>query len=347
MKRLLLISLVGVVTLVSGAVGATPRGESWFWLLHEQEEAREYAQERAKEAALELAELDEFLGGALTDADTAQRATARLRRQVSAQVAAWEMAERRAWRVAVLEDREQGRGMQRALALGRPQGARDWQSKADLLEAVAEWQGNAGELMRRRGELTTTYAQYRARDAAAEKDREEIARQARERAEEQEIQRELARTARDLREEIEGAQKNPTTEDFHRRKGALVPPISGPPDFGFGPRAQENSASFVRHTGLTYLVEGGRQVRSVGDGLVVFAGNMPGYGRLLIVDHGGGYHSLYAHLEEREVDIGDPVRNRQVLGSTGSSGSLEGPKFYFELRQGGVPVDPGPWFVSQ
>lgn len=224
---------------------------------------------------------------------------------------------------------------------------RDWRRKADLLEAVEEWQGNAGELMRRRGEMTTIYAQYRARDAAAEKDREEIARQARERAEEQEIQRELARTARDLREEIEGAQKNPTTEDFHRRKGALVPPISGPPDFGFGPRAQENSASFVRHTGLTYLVEEGRQVRSVGDGLVVFAGNMPGYGRLLIVDHGGGYHSLYAHLDERAVGTGEQVRNRQVLGSTGRTGSLEGPKFYFELRQGGVPIDPGPWFVSQ
>lgn len=334
--------------MVATAVGATPQqGDAWFSSLHEREEAGQWAQREGVEAARALEEHDKLLGAALSDADTAARATARLRHEVSAQIAQWQIAQRKADRVALLGESNEGRAMWRALEMSQPEASKKWQTQVELLQAVEEGRDQAGELMLRRGELTIILAQHRAQEATAQSEREALLKSAQGRAEREAIEQELERTARDLSAQMAGAAKNPTTEDFHRRKGALVPPIPGRPDVPFGPRAQQNSQSFVRHTGLTYQVEPGREVRSVGAGLVIFAGRMPGYGQLLIVDHGGGYHSLYAHLEQVEPALGEHVQNRQVLGSTGESGSLEGPKFYFELRESGVPIDPKPWFVSQ
>ncbi|MDG2111540.1 MAG: M23 family metallopeptidase, partial [Actinomycetota bacterium] len=68
-----------------------------------------------------------------------------------------------------------------------------------------------------------------------------------------------------------------------------------------------------------------------------------GYGNLVIIDHGGGYESRYAHQEHLTVTAGDLVRAGDLIGSVGSTGNSTGPHLHFEVRRDGVSVDPQPW----
>ncbi|TWI05859.1 septal ring factor EnvC (AmiA/AmiB activator) [Luteimonas cucumeris] len=87
----------------------------------------------------------------------------------------------------------------------------------------------------------------------------------------------------------------------------------------------------------------GSPVRAVADGQVVYAEWMTGYGLLLIVDHGNGYMSLYAHNDALLKDAGDAVRRGDAVGSVGNSGGQGRPALYFELRRNGQPVNPDVW----
>jgi septal ring factor EnvC (AmiA/AmiB activator) len=90
----------------------------------------------------------------------------------------------------------------------------------------------------------------------------------------------------------------------------------------------------------------GTTVKAVADGRVVFADWMNGYGLILIVDHGNGYMSLYAHNDALLRDAGDPVKRGDALASVGKSGGQDRPGLYFELRRNGQPVDPGTWLQT-
>ena len=76
---------------------------------------------------------------------------------------------------------------------------------------------------------------------------------------------------------------------------------------------------------------------------MVFAEWMTGYGMLLIVDHGNGYMSLYAHNDALLKNAGDRVTRGETLASVGNSGGQGRSGLYFELRQGGKPVNPATW----
>jgi septal ring factor EnvC (AmiA/AmiB activator) len=90
----------------------------------------------------------------------------------------------------------------------------------------------------------------------------------------------------------------------------------------------------------------GALVHAVAPGRVVHAGWFKGYGNLVIVDHGGGYHTLVAHLASMRTAMGEDVEAGAVLGTVGDSASLKGPYLYFELRERGKPVDPRPWLAE-
>jgi len=72
----------------------------------------------------------------------------------------------------------------------------------------------------------------------------------------------------------------------------------------------------------------------------VYAGKFLGYGRVVLIDHDGGYYTLYAHLSEMRVALDQQVETGQVIGLVGDSGSLKGPILHFEIRKDGKPVDP-------
>jgi septal ring factor EnvC (AmiA/AmiB activator) len=98
-----------------------------------------------------------------------------------------------------------------------------------------------------------------------------------------------------------------------------------------------------RSTGVLIAAAPGTTVRAVADGRVVFSDWMNGYGLILIVDHGNGYMSLYAHNDALLRDAGDAVKRGDALASVGKSGGQDRAGLYFELRRDGQPVDPGTW----
>jgi septal ring factor EnvC (AmiA/AmiB activator) len=123
------------------------------------------------------------------------------------------------------------------------------------------------------------------------------------------------------------------------RVGGAGWPLSGSLLAGYGGRMPDGRASH----GLLISAGMGSPVRAVADGSVVFAEWMTGYGLILIVDHGNGYLSLYAHNESLLKDVGAAVKRGDAVARVGNSGGLAQPALYFELRRNGQPVDPAVW----
>jgi len=95
--------------------------------------------------------------------------------------------------------------------------------------------------------------------------------------------------------------------------------------------------------GIEIEAKAGDTALSVLGGRVVYADWFKGYGLLLIVNHGKGFHSLYAHLSEIFHKTGDIIKGRQAVGKIGESGLLNVPSLYFEIRYKGKPYDPLKW----
>ena len=121
--------------------------------------------------------------------------------------------------------------------------------------------------------------------------------------------------------------------------GGLGWPVSGALLAGYGGKLPDGRGS----DGLLIGASAGAPVRAVADGQVVYAEWMTGYGLLLIVDHGNGYMSLYAHNDALLKDPGDTVAKGEPVAAVGSSGGHGRPALYFELRRNGDPVDPTTW----
>jgi hypothetical protein len=94
------------------------------------------------------------------------------------------------------------------------------------------------------------------------------------------------------------------------------------------------------HIGLDIAAAMWDPIVAVADGVVAFAEWGGGYGNLVIVEHNDGWRSYYAHLSETVVEVGQEVRQGELLGGAGSTGYSTGPHLHFELRYGGRPVDP-------
>lgn len=121
--------------------------------------------------------------------------------------------------------------------------------------------------------------------------------------------------------------------------GGLGWPVSGALLAGYGGTMPDGRSS----DGLLIGASAGSSVKAVADGQVVYAEWMTGYGLLLIVDHGNGYMSLYAHNDALLKDVGATVKRGESVGTVGNSGGQGRPALYFELRRNGQPVDPTTW----
>jgi len=87
----------------------------------------------------------------------------------------------------------------------------------------------------------------------------------------------------------------------------------------------------------------GTQVRAPLAGRVVYADWLPGLGLLVVLDHGGGYMTLYGHNEQLFRRVGDRVRGGEVIGAVGDAAGVGRPALYFEIRRGRQAVDPAQW----
>jgi septal ring factor EnvC (AmiA/AmiB activator) len=131
--------------------------------------------------------------------------------------------------------------------------------------------------------------------------------------------------------------------DVSKFRGLLDWPADGPVSSGFGSSIHPRFKTRVPHPGLDIDAEFGTGIRSVFDGRVVFGSWLRGYGLTVIVDHGNGLLSVYAHASALLVEAGQEVGRGQRLGTVGDTGSLRGPYLYFELREQGQPIDPTDW----
>jgi len=127
---------------------------------------------------------------------------------------------------------------------------------------------------------------------------------------------------------------------FAKLRGKLSWPVSGKLVARFG----ETRAGGVKWNGVLVSTERGAPVRAIYSGRIAYADWLPGLGLLTIVDHGGGYLSLYGHNERLFKSAGEKVSPGDTIAAAGDSGGGGRPELYFEIRRGGRPLDPRPWF---
>ncbi|MFS8819298.1 peptidoglycan DD-metalloendopeptidase family protein [Synechococcus sp. W60.1] len=122
--------------------------------------------------------------------------------------------------------------------------------------------------------------------------------------------------------------------------GRFIAPVRGPITSGFGWRVHPIYRSRRFHAGIDFGVPTGTAVRASDRGTVIYAGWYGGYGYTVIVNHGGGITTLYAHNSRVAVGVGQQVQRGQVVAASGSTGLSTGPHVHFEVRVNGQPVDP-------
>ena len=121
-------------------------------------------------------------------------------------------------------------------------------------------------------------------------------------------------------------------------------PVVGRLMGGFGKRLDPFSGEGAFHKGVDISAPPGTTVRTTADGIVINAGWVAGgYGRLVVVDHGGGMQSYYAHLSAVTVNVGQEVRRGDQVGAVGSTGRVTAPHLHYEVHRGGGPIDPHPY----
>ena len=127
---------------------------------------------------------------------------------------------------------------------------------------------------------------------------------------------------------------------FRSARGKMLWPVTGKTSNRFN---QPRNQGKMRWQGVTIPAEQGTVVRAIHQGRVVYADWLRGSGLLLIIDHGEGYMSLYAHNESLTRNVGEWVSAGSSVSTVGNSGGAEDPALYFEVRHEGKPVDPAKW----
>lgn len=138
---------------------------------------------------------------------------------------------------------------------------------------------------------------------------------------------------------LPGAKVTRSTQALSRSSN-FTWPLKGIITSTFGMRIHPVSGESSSHDGLDISGNAGSNVYAAGSGVVTFLGWSGDYGRLIVIDHGGGTETKYAHLSGFEVALGDRVYAGDLIGYVGSSGNTTGPHLHFEVRRNGTPVNP-------
>lgn len=187
--------------------------------------------------------------------------------------------------------------------------------QAQLKQAREKKSHYLGELNDRMGELKEMASQY-------EQDEQEITSQI------QSYLRELA------------SRPSAPHRSLGSFSGRFSRPVSASMTSGFGYRYHPILHTRRLHAGVDFGAPSGTPIHAAAEGIVVSAQRMGGYGNVIILDHGGGYATVYGHCSRILVSSGAHVSRGQVIGRVGSTGLSTGPHLHFEVRINGRPVNP-------
>ncbi len=156
--------------------------------------------------------------------------------------------------------------------------------------------------------------------------------------------KELREASKRLLDVIRKLEEKETYEakGFSAMKGRLPWPANGSIAIPYGSHRDPRFNTPVFRNGI-YIKTNDNTVTAVYGGKVVFADWFKGYGNLVIINHGEGYHTLYANLSETFLKVGDIIKVKEAVGRVGDSGLLNAPSLYFEVRYKGRPLDPAQW----
>jgi len=129
--------------------------------------------------------------------------------------------------------------------------------------------------------------------------------------------------------------------------GDLEWPVRGKLIRGFGRSVHPRFKTVTLNNGFNIAASSGSPVAAVAAGTVEFGDRLPGFGQCVILDHGSGYYTLYAHLDGVFVAKGDNIARGQVIAEVGRPSAGDEPQLYFEVRHGRTPLDPADWLRSR
>ncbi len=197
----------------------------------------------------------------------------------------------------------------------------------DLGRTIGEMQT---DLDRRRSELLATYEEQSVLldrfDAQIDEFEGELA--------------SLAREESSIRAQIAAAAAPKTSTEVTTSSSGIVRPVPGAISSGFGVRIHPITGTKRMHNGVDMNASQGDPIRAAKAGSVILASVKGGYGNTVMIDHGGGMVTLYAHQSRIGVSVGQKVSAGAVIGYIGSTGDSTGPHLHFEVRINGNPVNP-------
>ena len=135
-------------------------------------------------------------------------------------------------------------------------------------------------------------------------------------------------------------------EPFQAYKGLLKTPVKGNIISLFGKFKNTRFNTLNFRSGIEIQTERGEPIQAVYGGKILYADWFKGYGNMIIIDHGDNYYTVYGHIEEAFKTAGDVVEAGEVVATAGDTGSINGPKLYFEIRHHGKPLDPMQWLET-
>ena len=150
-----------------------------------------------------------------------------------------------------------------------------------------------------------------------------------------------ARFERELR--IRQQQQTLKTESFKALKGQLPWPAEGRIISKFGRQWNPKLKTTTENPGIDIKGKPGSSIKTVLGGVVTTITYIRGYGTTIIVDHGGGFYTVYSHVTNIQTNVDSQVRNGDVIAYMGDSGSINGSKLHFEIWGKGQKLDPEKW----
>jgi murein hydrolase activator len=160
----------------------------------------------------------------------------------------------------------------------------------------------------------------------------------------------LSRRKLSSRHEKPGSRLKPLAElppvpdrGFGSQKGRMSLPVRGEIVETYGKHKHPDFNSYTFSKGLSISAVAGSDIKAIYEGSVIFADYFKGYGNMIIIDHGGGFFSLYAHAAKILKKVGADVARNETVATVGDTDSSRGPMLYFEIRHQGKPVDPAAW----